>query len=59
VSLLLHYYGKTSKRSKKKLKKSSKSLEKSLEKAVPKSWPQDPYHFVVTGIRLNTGQHEH
>jgi hypothetical protein len=56
VSLLLHYYGKTSKRSKKKLKRPYTNLiffliEKKAQKAVPNSWAQDPYHFVVTGTR--------
>jgi hypothetical protein len=34
------------------IKKIKKKAQKDLtQKAVPNSWPQDPYHFVVTGTR--------
>ena len=51
--LLLHNYGKTSKRSKKHVTQNfyTKFDLFLIEKAVPNSWPQDPYHFVVTGTR--------
>jgi hypothetical protein len=44
--LQCHYYFIITAKHQKDQKKSSKSGTK---KAVPNSWPQDPYHFVVTG----------